>query len=353
MRFGIISGAFPATPKRYAELLEEAAFADEMGFDSWGVSESHFLGSGVSAPEVILGGVAARTKRLQVRFLSVVLLSFNHPVRVAEQLATLDAITGGRAAAATARSQQRPMLDGFRIEPTETRAQWAESLEVVIKALSQERFEHHGRYWDIPPLELTPRPVQKPHPPLYAAATSLESHRIAGEKGLGVISGNSLVGGWPYVEAMLAQYRRSLAEAKPITTVNPGIAVAVLVTHCAETEERAKAEAAPRVQTFLDFTMSRRRGVAVTSPDYAYQDAGFEEIEARRHDIDHLVARAPYLSVGTPDFFVPRFRRLEAMGADEVVLEIEGMEHRLQMQTLELLGRRVLPLFRNGSTKTA
>ncbi len=346
MRFGIIQEAHWATPQRYGDMLEEAAFAEEMGFDSWGTSESHFLGRGVSSPEVLLGAVAARTKRMKVRFLSVVLLAFNHPVRVAERIATLDVVSNGRAEAATARSQQPATLAGFGIDPTQTRAQWAESIEIVIKALSQETFEHQGTFWEIPPISLSPRPVQMPHPPLYASATSLDTHRIAGEKGLGVISGNSLVGGWEYVEAMLELYRGALADASPITPVNPGVGVAVLVTHCAETDEQAKAEAAPRVETFLSNTIKRRRAIASSSPDYAYQDRGFDEIEAKIGDLDHLVARSPYISVGTPDFFIERVRRVEALGADEVVLEIEGMEHRHHMQTIELLGKYVLPHFR-------
>jgi alkanesulfonate monooxygenase SsuD/methylene tetrahydromethanopterin reductase-like flavin-dependent oxidoreductase (luciferase family) len=347
VRFGIIQEPFRATPERYADMLEEAELADELGFDSYGVSELHFLGRGVSAPEVMLGAVAARTKRMKVRFLSIVLAAYNHPIRVAEAIATLDSLTGGRAEAATARSQHLMTLEGFGIDPAQTRAQWAESLEIIIKALTQESFEHEGTFWSIPSRSLTPRPLQTPHPPLMASATSLETHRLAGEKGMGVISGNSLVGGWAYLEAAIALYNESLANGSPITTVNNGFAVAALVAHCAPTDEQARAEAGPRIQAFLDQTIKRRSAIAPTSADYAYQIEGFDEIERRRDDLDHLIDRAPYFTVGSPEFIVERCRRLESMGVSEIVLEIEGLDHEQHMRSIELIGKHVIPQLRS------
>lgn len=348
LRFGILQEAERLPIERYPEMLEEASFAEEMGFDSYGVSERHFLpGRGVSSPEVVLAAVGARTKKIRLRFLSVVLLTYNHPVRVAEQIATLDVLSGGRIEASTARSQQPATMEGFRIDPSETRAQWSESLDIIIKALSQETFEHEGEFWSIPERTLTPRPIQSPHPPLFASATSVETHEIAGEKGLPVISGNSLVGGWEGVEASLGIYREALEHGTPITTVPPYFGAAMLVAHCAPTKERAQEEAKPRLHRFLESTIARRRALAPTSADYAYQSKGFDEIEQNRDDLDFLIDRSPYFSVGTPEFFIERCRRLEAMGIDEVVIEIEGLTHELHMQTIELLGKHVIPEFRD------
>ena len=188
--------------------------------------------------------------------------------------------------------------------------------------------------------------MQTPHPPLFASATSIETHRIAGEKGLPVISGNSLVGGWEGVEESIAIYRDCLANGTPITTTKPFFGAAMLVVHCAPSKEQAQEEARPRVLRFLESTIARRRALAPSSADYAYQVKGFDEIEQNRDDLDHLVDRSPYFSVGTPEFFVERFRRLERMGVDEVILEIEGLDHELHMQTIELLGKHVLPELR-------
>ena len=347
MRFGILQEAERSPHERYPEMLKEAVFAEEMGFDSYGVSERHFLeGRGVSSPEVFLAAVGALTTEIRLRFLSVVLLSFNHPVRVAEQIATLDVLTGGRIEASTARSQQPATMEGFGIDPGITREMWSESLELIIKALTQETFEHSGKYWEVPARSLSPRPIQKPHPPLFASATSVETHQIAGDKGLPVISGNSLVGGWEGVEDSIALYRKCLETAVPISSVNPFFGAAMLVAHCAPTKEQALEEAKPRVLRFLASTIARRRALAPSSPDYAYQSRGFDEIEQHQEDLDFLIDRSPYFSVGNPEFFIERFRRLEKMGVDEVIVEIEGLDHELHMQTIEMLGKYVLPEFR-------
>ena len=348
LRFGILQEAESSPRDRYPEMLAEAMFAEKMGFDSYGVSERHFLpGRGVSSPEVFLAAVGALTSTIRVRYLSVVLLAYNHPVRVAEQLATLDILTGGRVEASTARSQHPATIEGFGIDPGVTRAQWSESLDVIIKAMTNEVFEHHGEYWDIPERALSPRPVQTPHPPLFASATSVDTHKIAGEKGLPVISGNSLVGGWEGVEESIGIYRDCLANGTPITTIPPFFGAAMLVAHCAPDAQQAEDEAKPRVHRFLESTIARRRALAPSSPDYAYQVKGFDEIEQNRDDFAHLIERSPYFSVGTPDFFIERFRRLEARGVDEVILEVEGLDQERHMQTIELLGKLVLPEFQN------
>src|SRR5688572_18815101 len=100
---------------------------DEAGFDVFGLNEQHFLRDiGVSASDVVFAFVAARTSRIRLRFMSVLLLTFNHPVRVAERLAMLDVLSEGRAEMSTARSNNLHTLEAFGVQPNETRAQWAE-----------------------------------------------------------------------------------------------------------------------------------------------------------------------------------------------------------------------------------
>ncbi len=346
MKFGILQEAERSPHERYPEMLEEAVFAEEMGFDSYGTSERHFLVErGVSSPEVFLGALATATSTIRLRYLSVVLLAYNHPVRVAEQLATLDVLSNGRVEASTARSQHPATIEGFGIDPRETRAQWAEALEVIVKALSNETFSHDGHYWQVPERTLSPRPIQLPHPPLYVSATSADSHVIAGEKQLPVISGNSLIGGWDGIAASMQLYKDTFAKGTPLSTPRQYFGAAMLVGHCAPTKEQAYAEALPRVHRFLDSTIARRTALAPTSEDYAYQVKGFDEISENRDNLDYLVDRSPYFSVGTPEFFIERFRKMEAMGIDEVIIEVEGLSHDLHMQTIELLGKHVLPEF--------
>ena len=137
MRFGLLQeGLLDAGTdghRRYHEMVEEAVIAEEAGFDFYANSEQHFIVTpdlvSVSSPEVFLTYVAARTSRIRLRTASTVLLEFNHPVRVAERLATLDVLSGGRAELGTARSNNVNTLEAFGVDPTTTRAQWTESIQ--------------------------------------------------------------------------------------------------------------------------------------------------------------------------------------------------------------------------------
>src|SRR4051812_12957656 len=228
MRFALLQEAhFPqgvTLDRRYAEMVEEAVLAEESGFDVYALSEQHFGYSpswpaervgpvsraAVSAPEVFLAYVAARTSRIKLRTASTVLLEFNHPVRVAERLNTLDILSNGRAELGTARSNNVATMEAFGVDPTETRAQWTESLELIVKALSQDPFSHDGDLWHMAERTLTPPSAQQPYPPIYVSASGPETHGIAGEVGIGAMTGASVLG-WPHVERCVEAYRAAIA----------------------------------------------------------------------------------------------------------------------------------------------
>jgi alkanesulfonate monooxygenase SsuD/methylene tetrahydromethanopterin reductase-like flavin-dependent oxidoreductase (luciferase family) len=205
LRFGLWQEA-----SAYGELAAEARLAEEMGFDFYAVSEQHF-GPAVSAPELLLPYVAAQTSRINLRWLSVPLLTFNHPLRVTERLTTLDVISKGRAQLGTAASADPKTLHAFGIDPGDTRRQWDEAVDVVRTVLTEDPFEFHGEIWDIPPTHLEPLPYQQPHPPLYVSAPDIETHADAGRKGMGVIT----TAGDGAEEAVTA-YRRALADHEPV-----------------------------------------------------------------------------------------------------------------------------------------
>lgn len=166
--------------RRYKEVLEEAKFAEEMGFHTWGTSEQHFMSpvSCISAPEVLYGTVAAITSRIRIRHAIVLLpFAFNHPLRVAERIATLDIVSDGRAELGVGRGNHLTQLNAFGGDAEQTRPEMVEAVEIIQKALSRPSFSHHGKLMNIPEVSLCPRPVQQPFPPMFMVATSLESHR--------------------------------------------------------------------------------------------------------------------------------------------------------------------------------
>jgi alkanesulfonate monooxygenase SsuD/methylene tetrahydromethanopterin reductase-like flavin-dependent oxidoreductase (luciferase family) len=339
--------------RRMDELITEAVLAEEMGFDFYGLSEVHFSDVlTISAPEVLLGLIAGRTERIRLRTVSTPMLTFNHPIRVAERVATLDLVSHGRMELGTARSNQAHTIEAFGIDVNETRKQYTDSIEVAIKALSQESFEHDGPVWKIPERSLFPKPVQRPHPPVFASATSTETHRYAGEQGLGVMSGNSLPGGWDFVQECLDLYRSSWVDAADRGRLtNNTFSSLALRAHCAETNEKALEEAGPAAFEMVDLVMRWFTKLAEKSDDYSYMGR-IEELTEHQRDLPFMVERAPYLTIGDPDLFVERCERLESMGVDEFILEIDGLGHDKHMSAIELIGTEVIPKVRSAKEVT-
>jgi alkanesulfonate monooxygenase SsuD/methylene tetrahydromethanopterin reductase-like flavin-dependent oxidoreductase (luciferase family) len=348
MKIGLVQdGALTpgVTPeRRMDELVEEAVFADEMGFDFYGLAEVHFSEVlTMSAPEVLLSLIAGQTKRIHLRTVSTPLLSFNHPIRVAERVATLDLVSHGRMELGTARSNQAHTIEAFGVPVEETRKQYTDAIDLIIKALSQETFEHDGSVWKVPERSLFPKPLQKPHPPVFASATSEATHKYAGERGIGVMSGNSLAGGWDFVRECLELYRENWTDAAEWGGLtNSTFSSLALRAHCAETTEQALREASDAAFEMVDLVMSWFTKLAEQSSDYEYMGR-ITELEEHRRDLPFMVERAPYLSIGDPDFFVERIGRLEEIGVDEFILEIDGLGHDKHMKAIELIGKEVIP----------
>jgi alkanesulfonate monooxygenase SsuD/methylene tetrahydromethanopterin reductase-like flavin-dependent oxidoreductase (luciferase family) len=335
-------------PERYRQVLDEAVAAEQAGFDVVSFGEQHFNtdnATQVSTPEIMTAAVAARTSTIRLRWTSVVLLAFNHPIRVAERIAALDLISGGRAEMATARSNHAPTMAAFQIDPKDTRSQWRESLDVIIAFLTQDPFQHMGTHWTIPPTKPVPVSIQKPHPPLYYASTSLEGLEIAGHLGLGAISGNSLPGGWDYVGECARTYHAAIDNAEPLTVINRSLGESIMTAHCAPTMEKAYEEAGDAAQYMLGMVITMFSSMASSGADYAYMD-NINQIRDRVSDLPFINERSPYVSVGTPDFLIERFQRLEKLGYNEVALRIDGMGHETNLRSLESFGKYVIPAFR-------
>jgi alkanesulfonate monooxygenase SsuD/methylene tetrahydromethanopterin reductase-like flavin-dependent oxidoreductase (luciferase family) len=340
-----VPGGSPPPPSRYAEVVREAQRAEEVGWHTIGFSEQHFnrtLSTG-AAPESLMGYVAARTEQVRLRFASIVLLPFNHPIRIAERVATLDVLSGGRVDLGTARSNNPGTLKSFGVAPGDTRAMWAESTDIIRKALSQETFEHDGELYKIPPTSINPRPIQQPMPPMHVAAASAETHRGAGRRGIGVMTGNSLPGGWSYLEESIAEYRAGQAEFEGDRDAYVDCTGALgLIAHCAEDSATARKEATELTGRGLDLVASWFEGLAKATTDYAAL-APMKEVVDRREDLEFLIDRSPYVSIGDPDFFIQRARKLEELGYEEFILRIDGLGHEKNLQAIELIGEHVIP----------
>ncbi|MBI3327656.1 MAG: LLM class flavin-dependent oxidoreductase, partial [Nitrospinae bacterium] len=148
----------------FQEALEQMIAAEELGYDAVWLAEHHFSGHGICGSPLLLAAAAAtRTKRVRVGT-AISILPFNHPVRVAERAAVLDILSNGRMDLGTGRSTTLIEMDGFEVNPEETRAQWEEAISIIPRMWTEDPFSHEGRFYNIPPRSVVPKPVQSPHP---------------------------------------------------------------------------------------------------------------------------------------------------------------------------------------------
>ncbi|HEY6758050.1 MAG TPA: LLM class flavin-dependent oxidoreductase [Baekduia sp.] len=174
------------------EALEQVALADRLGFDAVWAVEHHFLEeySHSSASGVFLAAASQRTKAIRLGFGILPLPpGYQHPARVAEKAATLDLVSDGRVELGTGETSSGAELGGFRVDRDTKRAQWSEALEVVARMMVETPFAGvDGDHIKMPPRNVIPKPLQKPHPPLWVACSRRETIRLAAEKGIGALS---------------------------------------------------------------------------------------------------------------------------------------------------------------------
>src|SRR3954469_23644894 len=194
MQFGYFTlsdNAYPNNTRTPNELInqiaEQAIYAEELGMHSAWIGEHHFSTLGVnSSPEVMLTFVAARTRNIRLAP-AVTVLPLHHPIRVAEQWATLDVLSNGRVDFATGRGYDRKEYAPFGADFMASAEIFEEGIDVLMKAwYSPGKWSHRGRFWDIPEMSITPTPVQKPLP-FYVASFSKTSVDIAARRGLNII----------------------------------------------------------------------------------------------------------------------------------------------------------------------
>jgi alkanesulfonate monooxygenase SsuD/methylene tetrahydromethanopterin reductase-like flavin-dependent oxidoreductase (luciferase family) len=212
----------------YKQVIAQVMLAEEMGFEHFWTVEHHFLTefSYCPAPEVLYGAISQRTSTIRIGH-AVALLpaQYNHPIRVAERAAVLDILSDGRMDLGTGRSTTLIEMGGFEINPEETKAMWEEAIAMIPRMWTEETFSHEGHYFKVPPRSVIPKPVQKPHPPLWVACAQPDSFANAGRKGIGALcfhwrsrgiapAGGNLSAGYPRGRAGRGVYQQQRRRAE-------------------------------------------------------------------------------------------------------------------------------------------
>ncbi len=325
----------------YRDILEEVEFADSAGFHAAWFAEHHFFAYGGAIPSAILlaTAAAARTRRLRIAT-GVVQLPINHPIRVAEQVAMLDSISGGRAIFGIGRGFERAEYDAFNIPMEESRARFNEAHDLIIRAWQGERFSFDGRFFRVRDTEIVPQPLQKPHPPIYLAAIiTEESFLWAGRMGYNLMY-VPIVSTRDEMRERFAIYHRARADAGH----DPKTAEIMVELHFYMGESAAQAKDYPRpfVQQFHRSAADANRveADAAQYKGYGGLAAKFEELAEH---YDHIYPERAIF--GDEEQILARFAELAEMGVTEIALKINfgGMPQREIMRSLERFASRVLP----------
>ena len=171
----------------YDRALARIEVMDQSGYDCVWLAEHHFNTYSVCPSiNVMAAHVAARTRRLRIG-MAVSLASFYHPLRLAEEVAMIDVLSGGRVNWGAGRGFDRAEFEAFGVPVAESSDRFREAVEIVLAAWRDERVAYHGRFWNFDGQEVLPKPLQSPHPPVWLAATSRDSIRRAAEKGYDIL----------------------------------------------------------------------------------------------------------------------------------------------------------------------
>ncbi len=331
----------------YQNALDQVELADRLGYDhAWEV-EHHFLEeySHSPAPEVFLAAASQRTQRIRLGH-GIVQLTTNHPARVAERIACLDLVSNGRVEFGIGEGASITELGGFDRRMEDKRQVWEDAVRCILPMFTQEGWEYHGPYFDFPLRNVLPKPVQRPHPPLWVACSQLETIEMAGRRGMGALGFQFLsadaANAWVH-----AYYNAFTKRQEKLTEyrTNPNLAL-VSYFMCAPTDEEARRRADG--VTFFQFAL--RYYAAAQGRERAKPGTVnlWDEYNAWKRANPEAAARAVAGGlVGSPETLRRKLRRFETSHVDQIILlnQAGRNQHAHICESLELFAREVMPEF--------
>ncbi len=333
----------------YTNAIEQAAKAEEVGFNRIWLTEQHFyveIGH-IASPEMLLAAISQRTKTIRLGF-GVIVLPCHHPFHVAERVGTLDLLSNGRAEFGVGRGTAGYITEAFGVSGEEAREYADESLRAVLSMFEHERFPgHKGKYFNLPERQVVPRPIQKPHPPLWTAASNLNTWTHAARQGLGVIGVTRV----PPEEAKPAvqEYWETIKASGPDDWVgkyaNPS-AGAFAITCCHDDDAIGRDIATAGARWYYgqnDAELNRLRFGSA---------AGIKGVLATvKSRTDTELVDDGMVVGGNADTCSRVVERWAEIGLDQMVFMMQAghTNHDQVMRSLELIGEKVIPRFRNAS----
>jgi len=329
--------------------LEQVEWTEELGFDEVWFTEHHFIDYGLSVdPATLAAAAASRTRRVRIG-LAAAILPFHHPLRLAEQMALVDILSGGRLDVGVGRGNRPAEFAGYRVPQVESRERFDEIVEILQQAWTQERFTHRGRLFQFDDVRVIPKPVQKPHPPMYQVCVSKDGIE------------NTALRGWPMLNSVLFGPVDQLVANRDIYTQalqkagRSAVEIAGLLQnwgvsrqiYVADTDARALDEAKAAELWYQD---SFRRFVIPERIEDAHPSLqpGFRAMAARLETITWEGLVRETLAFGSPDTVARHIEQMRSLGVGHVLcwMNFGGLRQDKIRRSMELFAREVMPRFR-------
>jgi len=344
----------------YRDSLEQIVQADKKGFSTVWCVEHHFREGRSHMPcnEAVLAALSQITTHIQLGF-GVALMphEFIHPARIAEKVATVDLLSGGRVQWGMGRSTPMEQI-AFGVDRQRSKEKMCAAARSVVGMWTQQYYEEHSEFLDFPKRMVTPKPYQFPHPPAWMAASSEDTARMAGENGLGLLC-FSILQPLSKLRPLVETYRKAQERAQPLTSVHTNKVGIYTLVHCAES--RSKFEE----NRLWDSMWWWYRTVAQFSIKWELSHLTPEEQASvfplldkqARGDFDITqFDKEDMVIVGTPEECLEKFLKYEEVGVDQVLCytKFGYLPHQAVLKSIELLGDYVIPeLKKRGASRVA
>jgi alkanesulfonate monooxygenase SsuD/methylene tetrahydromethanopterin reductase-like flavin-dependent oxidoreductase (luciferase family) len=326
----------------FRESFEQVDAAERWGLDAVWLAEIHFSPnrSVLSAPLTIASAIGARTQRLKIG-IAVQVLPLCHPLRIAEEAATVDQISRGRLLFGVGRSGFPRTYEAYGVPYAESRDRFAETLEVIKRAWTEQTFSYEGKYYSFHNISLVPKPYQKPHPPIRVAANSPDTFPAMGDQGYPIFVAVR-VGTLSELVPNIRTYREAYRAAGHAGEGRVFLRVPVYV---GDTREQAVAEPERSIMHFYRYLGERLEDSATRAGARAIEQRA--ERGQRLQTITYEEARRDKIIVGTPEMVVDRLQALrEELGLDGILAELNCgslIPHERVMNSMRLLCEKVMP----------
>ena len=341
MRFGFFDqlpcASSQSAPQRYQDILAQIRLADTVGFDTVWLGEQHFgpNTSIMASPLMVLATAAQHTERIRLGT-AVTLLPLHNPMKIAEEAATADILSGGRLEFGVGRGSAPIHYTGYNIPMEESRERFAEALDVIRIAWTHDRLSYQGKYFQAEDLAVVPRPMQQPHPPIRMAANSPDTFALAGQLGLSIFA-SPLINPPDKLQGYIADYQENM---KP--GVQPDVAL-MFPIHVSTSREKAREEYEASLMNFFKAAGERLRPLGETSIK-SYE--AFKQVLERLERVNYEGLDKTMGAFGDPDHCIQRIQHFkqEFPMAEYIGYFNQGglVEHTIVKRSMELFAKEVL-----------